>query len=114
LHYRVRSGGRWTPVLDADACSSDDYGSALASYDHESFRMIYAKDVEGMPGMALFEARYVGGKGIVERRMIQPVDPVLWGYRLALDAAGRGLLVWVYQEDNTPPAPAEMRAMWLE
>jgi hypothetical protein len=114
LHYRVRSGGRWTPVLEADACSRYDYGSALATYEYESFRMIYAKNVENTPGMALFEARYVGGKGVVERRMIGPVEPYLWGYRLALDTDGRGLFVWVYQEDNTPSAPSEVRAMWLE
>ncbi|HEX6765606.1 MAG TPA: hypothetical protein VF103_09020, partial [Polyangiaceae bacterium] len=114
LHYRVRSGGRWTPVVEVDACSYDDAGNALATYDYESFRMIYAKDPDAAPGVELWEARYVGGKGVVEKRRIAPAVPVTFGFNLALDADGRGLLAWVYKDDTFPAAPGEVRAMWLE
>ena len=117
VYYQVRESGVWQSPALLDVCENDKGRIALASYDRYSFRILYHKAAENTPGTELWEARYVGGKGIVQQRMIAPAAP---GGNLhpvlALDDQGRGIVVWQYWDEppNLVPDALDLRAMWLD
>ncbi|HEX6277689.1 MAG TPA: hypothetical protein VFZ53_31825, partial [Polyangiaceae bacterium] len=114
VRYRVRLGGVWTPNQTLDECEYPSGYPTSASYDRESFRVIYHRGDPNLAGRELWEARYVGGQGFRDRRRISAIADIQLAPALALDASGRGLVAWSYRLGTQMNDPRELRAMWLE
>jgi hypothetical protein len=114
VRYRLRLGGTWTPNQTLDECEDGSGFLTAASYDRESFRVIYHRGNPNLGGRELWDARYVGGQGFRDRRSISPTANMQLSPQLALDRDGRGLLVWMHRVGSQTNDPRELRAMWLE
>jgi hypothetical protein len=114
VRYRLRLGGAWTANQTLDECEDGSGFLTAASYDRESFRVVYHRGNPNVSGRELWEARYVGGQGFRDRRSISPVANQQLSPQLALDRDGRGLLVWLHRVGSEVNDPRDLRAMWLE
>ena len=107
-------GNAWTANQTLDECRENSGFMTVATYDEQSFRVIYHHKSPNSDGRELWDARYVGGQGFRERRLISPAASLQASPSLVLDHNGRGLLSFVRREGTEVNDPSELRAMWLE